>query len=194
MPELVLASTSPYRRQLLERLGLAFEAAAPACDEAAEKARGPEEPLALAAHLARAKATSLRASHPGRYLLGGDQIAAVDGAILDKPGTEARAREQLARLCGREHRLITAICLAHPDGALDEHVDVCRLVMRPLEADEIARYVAHDRPLDCCGSYRVERLGVALFESIDAPDFTAIEGLPLMKVAATLRRAGFVIP
>jgi septum formation protein len=194
MPELVLASTSRHRRRLLERLGLPFDAVAPACDEETEKARGPKEPLALAAHLARAKATSLRATHPGRFLLGGDQLATVDGSILDKPGTETRARAQLARLAGRAHRLVTALCLVHPDGTLDEHVDVCALAMRPLDEGEIARYVARERPLDCCGSYRVERLGIALFESIEAPDFTAIEGLPLMRLAAMLRQAGFEIP
>jgi septum formation protein len=194
MPELVLASTSPYRRGLLERLGLEVTAAAPACDEEAEKRRGPSEPLALAAHLAEAKALSLRASHPGCFILGGDQIATLEDAILDKPGTEARARAQLERLAGRAHRLVTAICLVHPDGTLDAHVDIAHLVMRPLEDDEIARYIARDQPLDCCGSYRVERLGIALFESIDAPDFTAIEGLPLMKLAAMLRRAGFELP
>jgi septum formation protein len=194
MPELVLASTSPYRRRLLERLGVAFESAAPACDEEAEKRRGPKEPVALAAHLARAKARSLVGSHRGRFVLGGDQLATYDDAILDKPGTEERARAQLASLSGREHRLVTAVCLARPDGSLDEHVDVCRLVMRPLDDAAIARYVARERPLDCCGSYRVEQLGITLFESIDAPDFTAIEGLPLLAVSAMLRRAGFELP
>lgn len=194
MPELVLASTSPYRRRLLERLGVAFESAAPACDEEAEKRRAPREPVAFATHLARAKAVSLRDAHRGRFVLGGDQIATIDDAILDKPGTEARARAQLASLAGREHRLVTAVCLARPDGELDEHVDVCRLRMRPLDDAAIARYVARERPLDCCGSYRVEQLGITLFESIDAPDFTAIEGLPLLAVSAMLRRAGFELP
>lgn len=193
MPALVLASTSPYRRKLLERLRIPFEAAAPLCDEEAEKRVAPA-PDALARTLARAKAESLRSAHPGAYVLGGDQVAEIDGAVLDKPGTEAAARAQLARLSGREHRLLTAICLVDPAGGVREHLDVHRLRMRALDADAIARYVELDRPLDCCGSYRVESLGIALFERVEGDDFTAIEGLPLLALSTMLRAAGFRIP
>jgi septum formation protein len=193
MPALVLASTSPYRKGLLDRLRIPFETGAPRCDEEAEKRMG-REPPALARHLAHAKAESLRGSHEGAYVLGGDQVAELDGAILDKPGSEETARAQLARLEGREHRLLTAICLVDPMGGVREHLDVHRLRMRSLDADAIARYVALDRPLDCCGSYRVESLGIALFERIDGEDFTAIEGIPLLALSAMLRAEGFRIP
>lgn len=193
MPALVLASTSPYRRKLLERLRIPFTAAEPLCDEAAAK-RVALAPEGLAQRLAREKAQSVRGAHPGAYVLGGDQVAAVDGVILDKPGTEAAARAQLAQLSGREHRLLTAICLVDPSGGLREHLHVHTLSMRALEPDAIVRYVELDRPLDCCGSYRVESLGIALFERVEGEDFTAIEGLPLMALSAMLREAGFRVP
>jgi septum formation protein len=191
-PSLVLASTSPYRRDLLARLGVPFVAAAPDCDENAHKSRG-FSPRELAETLARLKAESLRAAHPDAAILGGDQVAAIDDEILDKPGTEAAARAQLARLAGRTHTLITAVALLVGDRFL-QHTDVTRLTMRPLTEAQIARYVAADQPLDCCGSYRLERLGIALFSRIESDDHTAIIGLPLLSVAAMLGEIGFVIP
>ncbi len=193
MPSLVLASTSPYRKRLLERLRVPFDAVAPDCDEGAVKRAG-HAPDAVARLLARAKAESVRATHAGAFVLGGDQVAELDGEVLDKPGSVAAAEAQLARLAGRSHRLLTAIHLAGPDGFAREHLEVHHLRMRSLDAAAIARYVAADRPLDCCGSYRVESLGVALFERIEGEDFTAIEGIPLLATSAMLRDAGFRIP
>lgn len=192
MPDLVLASTSPYRRELLQRLRVPFRCEAPGVDEAAVKARGLA-PLALATELARAKALAVAARHPGAAVIGSDQVATIDGQTLDKPGTAERAAAQLQRLQGREHALLTAVAIAHP-GGVAAFVDVTRLWMRSLTGEEIERYVAADRPLDCAGSYKVEGLGVALFSAISAEDQTAIVGLPLLRLAAELRQLGFAIP
>ncbi|MCA8973485.1 MAG: septum formation protein Maf [Planctomycetes bacterium] len=192
MSQLVLASTSPYRQKLLERLGLAFACCAPGIDEAAVK-QGIAEPEALARELARQKAMAGLRENPGAFVIGSDQVATIDGIVLDKPGTAERAAAQLATLQGREHRLITAVAIAH-DGGVVEFVDVTRLCMRPLEPAEIDRYLAAEQPLDCAGSYRIEGLGIALFAGIDGEDQTAIIGLPLLRLAAELRQLGFAVP
>jgi septum formation protein len=191
-PPLVLASTSPYRRALLERLGVPFTAAAPDCDEDAFKARS-RSPRGLAEELALAKAESLRAAHPGAAILGGDQVATIDGEILGKPGTREAAAAQLERLAGREHLLITAVALIHEGRAL-RHTDVARLTLRSLTRAQIERYVAADDPVDCAGSYKLERGGIALFAAIDATDHTAITGLPLIWLAGALAGLGFEVP
>ena len=197
-PDLVLASTSPYRRELLARLGLPFRTRAPACDEAAVKVRllgagVPLGPSRLAVELARAKAESLRDAEPGAALLGSDQVAAIGDTILGKPGTAAVAAEQLAMLAGRTHVLVTAVALLY-QGQLHEHVDVTRLSMRPLSPEQIERYLAADAPLDCAGSYRLEARGIALFERIESADHTAIIGLPLIAVTSMLAAIGCPIP
>lgn len=192
LPELVLASTSPYRRALLARLGLPFRAVPPACDEEALKL--PElAPEPLAARLALAKAESLRAAEPLATLIGSDQVAAIDGVILGKPGTAERAAEQLARLAGRTHALVTAVAVVHAGGVL-EHLDVTRLTMRPLSRAQIERYLAADRPLDCAGSYKLEARGIALFERIDSADHAAITGLPLIALCTMLGGLGYPVP
>lgn len=191
-PSLILASTSRYRRDLLARLGVAFVAAAPHCDEDAYKT-GKLSPQELAETLALIKAESLREAHPDAAILGGDQVASIDDAILGKPGSEAAARAQLALLAGRTHTLITAVALL-ARGRILRHTDVTRLTMRPLTADQIARYVAADQPLDCGGSYRLESLGIALFSRIESADHTAIVGLPLLALTAMLGEIGMVIP
>ncbi|MFT3771384.1 MAG: nucleoside triphosphate pyrophosphatase [Minicystis sp.] len=192
IPNLVLASTSRYRRELLARLGLPFRAVAPACDEEALKT--PDlAPEALAAKLARAKAESLRAAEPGAVIIGSDQLAAIDGVILGKPGTPDRAEAQLAMLAGRTHALVTAVAVAHPGGVI-EHLDVTRLTMRPLSAAQIARYVAADAPTDCAGAYKLEARGIALFSGIEAEDHSAITGLPLIALTTILASLGFPVP
>ena len=192
MPEVVLASTSPYRRLLLERLRIAFSCVAPHIDESLAKAT-IAEPMQLATELARQKALAVGKSHPHALVIGSDQVATIDGAVLDKPGTGPRAVQQLQHLAGREHRLVTAVAIAH-GGELVEFVDVARLCMRPLSAAEIERYVAQDQPLDCAGSYRIEGLGIALFAGISCEDQTAIVGLPLLRLGAELRQLGLAIP
>jgi len=190
--DLVLASTSPYRRALLERLGVPFRCRAPGVDEDALKlgASGPRE---LAERLALAKALSLRDEEPAATLIGGDQLVAFEGRIFGKPGTSARASDQLAAMAGRAHALITALAVWH-DGRTYRHIDVTTLHMRPLDRDAIARYVAADLPLDCAGSYKLERRGITLFERIESEDHTAITGLPLIALTTILREIGYVIP
>jgi septum formation protein len=192
MPRLVLASTSRYRRALLERLGLEFEQAAPGVDEERFKAAVPD-PRELAVRLARAKAEAVAARFPDAVVVGSDQVGALGAERLDQPGSAARAAEQLARLSGRTHELVTAVCVVAGERAW-EHTDVARLTARSLEAEEIRRYVALDDPVDCAGSYKLERAGIALFERVECADHSAITGLPLIWLTGTLRALGFAIP
>lgn len=195
-PNLVLASTSRYRRQLLERLGVPFRALAPDCDE--EALKDPRlTPRTLAESLALAKARSLEATLPGAAIIGSDQVAAVQEAgawtILGKPGSAERAGDQLMRLSGRDHVLITAMVVLRA-GQVHAHTDVTTLTMRPLDRAAIDRYVTADQPLDCAGSYKLEARGVALFARIDSADHSAITGLPLIALTRILAGLGFIIP
>lgn len=191
-PRLVLASTSVYRRALLDRFRLPFECIPPGVDES-HFHRTAADPLHLATALARAKAEAVARLHPDAVVIGSDQVAEVDRDVLEKPGSRENACAQLARLAGRTHRLHTAVTVLAPGSATTDLVTV-RLRMRPLDDESIARYVDADTPFDCCGSYRIESLGITLFEAIDAEDATAIEGLPLITLARRLREAGFRLP
>ncbi|HEY2157360.1 MAG TPA: nucleoside triphosphate pyrophosphatase [Isosphaeraceae bacterium] len=190
--DLILASTSPYRRKLLEQLGLPFRCVAPGVDEAEVQSQVAEPP-ALAERLARAKAEAVFARHPDAVVIGSDQLVAFQGRALGKPGTEDRAVEQLLAMAGREHQLITAVALADRDG-VEVATNIARLWLRPLGAEEAQRYVEADRPLDCAGSYKIESLGITLFDRIEASDQTAIVGLPLLTVCRMLRARGFELP
>ena len=192
LPPLILASTSPYRRQLLERLRVPFSCERPGVDEDAVK-RALGEPLAVVRELAKQKAHAVARRFPRSIVIGSDQAATIDGAILDKPGIATNAIAQLTRLQGRAHTLLTAVAIAHP-GGLVEFVDTTTLHMRALDADSIARYVAAEQPLDCAGSYKIEALGITLFERVDSADQTAIQGLPLLRLCRELRSLGFALP
>lgn len=185
---LLLASTSPYRRRLLERLGLPFAVEAAEVDETAQTG---EEPAARALRLARAKAAAVSARHPAALVLASDQVADCGGLILDKPGDAARCRAQLRASSGRAVQFHTAVALlrAQPPLALDS-IDRTTVRFRQLSQAEIARYVERDAPFDCAGGFRCEGLGVALFESVETRDPTALIGLPLIWVAGALRAAG----
>lgn len=186
-PELVLASGSPYRRALLERLGLPFRHVAPHIDEGIAAGEAPADAVR---RLARAKAEAIRALEPGAVVIGSDQVALRGDEILGKPGNEAAAVRQLTLSAGREVEFLTAVCLLVPDADPEEHIDITRVVFRPMDPEEISRYVALDQPLDCAGSFRAEGLGIALFERIDSQDPTGLVGLPLIWLAQALRRAG----
>ena len=189
MKEIVLASTSRYRRELLGRLGVPFRAVAPKCDEEGLD-HLPVEERAVA--LAERKARSVAADQESALVLGSDQIAEVEGTSLVKPGTAARARETLRLLAGKEHRLVTGVVLldSAPGGRMEKHLDIARIRMRPLTDEEIAAYVEREPAVDCVGAYRMESLGVALFESIESRDPTGIVGLPLTAVVDLLARFG----
>ncbi len=187
---LVLASTSRYRKALLHRLGLPFDALDPGVDEDRYKLEALQ-PDQLVATLALEKARACAAQRPGAVVVGGDQCAEIDGETLGKPGSVDQAVAQLSRLRGRTHRLLTAVCVI--DGASGRelvHVDEHRLTLRMLSDAQLRSYVELDRPLDCAGSYKIESLGIALFERIDGHDATAITGLPLMKLTEMLLQVG----
>ena len=189
MRPLVLASTSRYRAALLDRLGVPYTAVPPGVDESA----GAGESAADACvRLAEAKARAVATRHPGAIIIGSDQIADCDGRHVGKPGTQARAREQLAMLSGRTIVFHTGLAVldAASGRCAVERVDV-RSTFRRLTPTEIDDYLARESVLDCAGSVRSERLGIALFESIASDDPTALEGLPLIATCRLLRAAGF---
>ncbi len=188
---LVLASTSKYRRQLLERLRIPFEAVDPEVDETPLQQRGlPPKDLVRTLAQTKARAAATRYSHA--IILGGDQCATIDGIVLGKPGSIDRAVEQLEELAGRTHQLVTALCVIDTtSGHEDTIVDVHDMTLRPLSRPQIRRYVEVDCPVDCAGSYKLESLGVALFEEVSGRDPTAIVGVPLMRLASMLARVGF---
>ena len=192
-PPLILASTSRYRRALLERLGISFATEAPRCDEEALKQPGMA-PQALAEFLAEAKAASVAEAFPEAVVIGSDQLVALDDEVLGKPHTAPAAVDKLARLSGRSHRLITALVVAGPHGARRRHTDITTLAMRALDRAALTRYVAADQPLDCAGAYKLECRGIALFERIDSADHSAITGLPLIALTGILRDLGFAVP
>ncbi|MGC1272703.1 MAG: Maf family protein [Planctomycetaceae bacterium] len=192
--DLILASTSPYRRALLDRLGIPFRCVAPDVDEDVVKCE-IADPIELAERLAVAKAEAVADRFPDAVVIGSDQLAMLDGDILGKPGNADRAVDQLKRLAGRTHELITAVCvLRTSDASRRIHIDRTRLTMRSLSRNEFARYVALDSPIDCAGSYKIESAGIALFERIETDDFTAITGLPMIALTTILREFGIELP
>jgi septum formation protein len=192
MPELILASTSPYRRSLLERLGIPFAALPP---QTPEDTLAGELPTDRALRLAIAKAQAIASRRPDAVVIGSDQVAAVGGKILDKPGDAARCRAQLATASGSSARFHTACAVIAPRAGIRMvHIDTTTVFFRSLSGEEIERYVERERPFDCAGGFRAEGLGISLFESIESRDPTALIGLPLIWVACALRRAGFELP
>lgn len=187
-PLLILASTSVYRRELLGRLRLPFEVVAPEVDESAQPA---EAPRALAIRLALAKARAVALRHPDALVIGSDQVAELDGTAIGKPGDHATAARQLRAMSGRPVRFHTAVAVVRTDLGFEASELACvSVVFRTLTHDEIERYLHADRPYDCAGSAKVESLGIALLESVDSDDPTALIGLPLIRTCALLRRAG----
>ncbi|MEI6458481.1 MAG: Maf family nucleotide pyrophosphatase [Pseudomonadota bacterium] len=187
-PILYLASTSTYRRALLERLGIRFQTEAPGIDETRQPG---EAASALAARLALAKAQAIFSKHPESIVIGSDQVAITpQGEILGKPGTPARAVAQLLAASGQAIHFLTAVAVLHADGTVDTHTDRTIAVFRPLSETEARRYVELDQPLDCAGSFRSEGLGAALLVRVENEDPTGLIGLPLVWLAGALRRAG----
>ncbi|HEX5462554.1 MAG TPA: nucleoside triphosphate pyrophosphatase [Steroidobacteraceae bacterium] len=192
MPELILASTSVYRRSLLERLGIPFTALPP---EMPEDALAGELPPDRALRLATAKAQAIASRRPEAVVIGSDQVAALGSKILDKPGDAARCRAQLTAASGSSARFHTACAVIAPRAGIRMvHIDTTTVFFRTLSGQEIERYVERERPFDCAGGFRAEGLGISLFESIESRDPTALIGLPLIWVACALRRAGFLLP
>jgi septum formation protein len=190
---LILASSSPYRRELLSRLGVAFEAVAPQVNEAQ---REGESPADRALRLALEKAHAVARRSPGAIVIGSDQVAAAGEQLLHKPGDAVRARAQLAALSGRTARFYTA-CAVLGGAAGDlhgAHVDTTTVVFRALTTGEIERYIAREPSYDCAGGFKAEALGISLCECIESQDPTALIGLPLIWLAGALRGAGLQLP
>src|SRR5690606_32286488 len=191
MRHLVLASTSPYRRELLARLRLTFDVARPDTDETPLPG---EAPAVLAQRLALAKATAVAAGLPDAWVLGSDQVAELGGSPLGKPGSRDPAIAQLRAMSGRTVAFRTAVCLARADGRAFTSLDTTTVRFRDLSGEEIGRYVDAEQPFDCAGSFKSEGLGITLFEAIESQDPTALVGLPLIATARLLRQAGFPLP
>ena len=186
-PELILASSSRYRRELLDRLGLAYRTMSPDVDETA---REGETPVELARRLARAKAQAVAVLNPGAVVIGSDQVCDLQGSALGKPGTYERAFEQLSRMQGQKVVFHTALCVVHADGTLEETVSDTVITMRALSAQAIEDYLRREEPYDCAGSAKIERLGIALMQSVSSDDPTSLIGLPLIRLTSMLARAG----
>ncbi len=185
---LVLGSTSRYRRELLERLRIPFEVAAPDVDET--PLRG-EIPLALAQRLALAKAQAVAAKFPHAVVIGSDQVADLHGEPLGKPGTHERATQQLRRMRGQVVVFQTALAVVCIEtGFVQQDVSAVRVLFRDLSDTEIEAYLVAEEPYDCAGSAKSEGLGIALLERIDNDDPTALIGLPLIRTARMIRAAG----
>ena len=191
-PRLVLASTSRYRRELLDRLRLPFDVARPEVDETPLPG---EAAISLAIRLGRAKAQAIAGQCAGDcWVIGSDQAADVAGAILGKPGGRDAAIAQLQAMRGQRVRFHTSVVLAHADGRLFEALDLTEVSLRTLDDGEIERYVDAEQPYDCAGSFKSEGFGIALFDAIDSRDPTALVGLPLIATARLLREAGYALP
>lgn len=192
MPPLILASTSPYRRSLLERIAPPFEAISPGVDEAPIKG---ETPRGRAERLSLAKARAVADRHPNAIVIGSDQVAAAGQRVLEKPGDEATCRAQLSSLSGNKAQFFTGCAVVGIQAGLSlTHLDITTVTFRALSEMEINRYVARERPLDCAGGFKVEALGITLFETVESRDPTALVGLPLIWLSSALRRAGYLLP
>jgi septum formation protein len=188
---LVLGSTSRYRRELLQRLQLPFEVAAPEVDETPNHG---ESPAALARRLALAKAHAVAANFPEAVVIGSDQVADLDGEPIGKPGTHDKATAQLRRMRGRIVIFQTAVAVVCRATAF-EQLDLApvRVRFRELSDAEIESYLQAEQPYDCAGSARSEGLGIALLDAIDSDDPTALVGLPLIRTCRMIRAAGIKV-
>lgn len=189
---LILASTSPYRRELLQRLRVPFDTVPPGVDENPSVGERPRE---LACRLALAKARAVAVQHPGAVVIGSDQVAELNGEALGKPLVHAVAVQQLRRLRGQTvvfHTAVAVVCLSNGF----EKTDLAEVTVqfRDLGDAEIETYLRAEKPYDCAGSAKSEGLGIVLLEAIHNDDPTALIGLPLIRTARLLRAAGFQLP
>ena len=187
-PRLILASTSRYRRELLERLGLPFDVAAPGVDESAVPG---EIPSAMAQRLALAKAQAVAAGEPDAVVIGSDQVADLEGRAIGKPHTHERAVAQLREMSGRRVVFQTAVAVVRSDSRFARTLLApVAVTFRTLGEAEIEHYLRIEQPYDCAGSAKSEGLGIALLASIESDDPTALIGLPLIRTCLLLREAG----
>jgi septum formation protein len=187
---LILASTSKYRKELLSRLGLAFTCVSPEVDE---KPLPNETPEQIAIRLAKAKALAISHMHPDVWVIGSDQVVDLHGAAMGKPGDHERAMAQLQLLRGETVQFHTAVCLAKGQETKVVNV-VTEVTFRNLKDSVLEAYLLAETPYDCAGSAKSEGLGICLLERVHSDDPTALIGLPLITVCSLLREAGFLIP
>lgn len=189
MKPLILASASPYRKQLLQRIGLDFRCLPADLDESPEPG---ESAARLAARLARAKAARVASLAPEALVIGSDQVAELGQQMLGKPGDHANATRQLRAASGKQVHFHTAVCLL-ADGFTRVHTDLTTVRFRQLEDAQIERYLLRERPYDCAGSFKAEGLGIALFAGIDSTDPTALMGLPMIWLCQQLLQQGYPV-
>lgn len=188
MPQLVLASTSPFRKQLLQKLGLDFVTDSPEIDESRLEGESPEQ---LVARLAEEKARAVAARRPQSLIIGSDQVAVIDGEILGKPGSHDRAVTQLKAASGRRVTFLTALCLYNSTTG-DSQLEVVPfgVVFRELSDMQIENYLQAEQPYNCAGSFKSEALGIALFEKLEGDDPNTLIGLPLIRLVRMLEAEG----
>ena len=188
MPQLVLASTSPFRKQLLQKLGLEFVTDSPDIDESRQDGETPEQ---LVARLAEEKAMAVAARQPDSLIIGSDQVAVIDGEILGKPGNHDKAVAQLKTASGRRVTFLTGLCL-YNSATGDSQVEVVPfgVVFRELSEAQIENYLQAEQPYNCAGSFKSEALGIALFERLEGEDPNTLIGLPLIRLVRMLEAEG----
>jgi septum formation protein len=187
----LLASTSPFRRELLARLQLPFQVVAPQADETP---RQGEPPADLVARLAEFKAASVAAREAGALVIGSDQVAVLDTEILGKSGNHERAVAQLGRASGRTVSFFTGLCLLDSDsGRRQVEVALFRVRFRPLTLAQIENYLRREQPYQCAGSFKSEGLGIVLFERLEGEDPSSLIGLPLIRLIRMLEAEGIQV-
>ena len=188
MPKLVLASTSPFRRELLSKLGLSFDTDSPDIDETALAEETPEQ---LVARLAEQKARAVSQRHPDSLIIGSDQVAVIDGKIIGKPGDHEKAMTQLRCASGKTVRFLTGLCLFN---SANDHkqvvVEPFDVVFRSLSDSQIDNYLRAEQPYNCAGSFKSEGMGIALFERLNGDDPNSLIGLPLIRLIRMLEQEG----
>ena len=191
-PEILLASSSPYRRGLLDRFLAEFEAVSPDVDESNTAGLEPDE---LARHLARAKAEAVSANSRNALIIGADQLAVLEGEVLGKPGSHQKAVEQLLAASGKSVKFLTAVCILDPvTRKRYEHTDETIVHFREFDRRLAEAYLRLDEPYDCAGSFKLEGAGFLLFESVKTDDPTALIGLPMIWISDRLLELGYLLP
>jgi len=190
-PPIILASSSPHRRGLLDRILTEYQTVSPGVAESRE---GDESPLEQAVRLARAKAEAVASTHSGQLVVGADQLAVMDQRVLGKPGDHQNAIDQLLASSGKSLRFLTAVCVLDPVARRrHEHVDETLVRFRRFDRRLAENYLRHDKPYDCAGSFKVEGAGFVLFESVTTDDPTALIGLPMIWLGGKLQELGYLL-
>jgi MAF protein len=190
--KLILASTSPFRKELLQKLNLSFETDSPDIDETMLEAEQPEQ---FVQRLALEKAQAVAARHDSALIIGSDQVACIGSTILGKPGTRDKAIQQLSEASGKHVSFYTGLCLLNSvSGASQVICEPFIVYFRKLSREQIERYLDAEQPYNCAGSFKSEGLGISLFEKLEGDDPNALIGLPLIKLITMLEREGVAVP